>query len=243
MQSMNGASVLRQLCLNNILEFCPDGAVLDLVRTSRATAREVVALCCIVTAPLVLSKEQGLVGIWRHLNLEGLAFCLRDMPTIVLCCDHQLRDAEEIKAFCQAAREGAAETEDGRVFFNNFTFRQADVRQLFSGLDNANNCWCRSGPPAQVSRGEFIIECCIEAPRFDDDGMPMLTLCSLSEDDNLKFETRCSSPAFPSLKLTCTNSSVDSDHELDDSSPLSRALHEGVALPIMLGIIRLLHVS
>eukprot|EP00931_Biecheleriopsis_adriatica_P106807 TRINITY_DN81187_c0_g1_i1.p1 TRINITY_DN81187_c0_g1~~TRINITY_DN81187_c0_g1_i1.p1 ORF type:complete len:263 (-),score=34.20 TRINITY_DN81187_c0_g1_i1:93-845(-) len=241
MQSQRGVQVLfcKEMLLQ-VLYYLPDESVLSLAVTSGTMQREVSSQSCVARPGGPWRHPRGLwqpAGLWQHLGLKALASCLRNMPTVILCCEHSLRDAEEVSAFLDAAKGLAAETEDGTVFFNSCTFTAPDVSRLFSGADQEpDNAWCCAQPSADIALGDVTLKCSVEALCFEV-GMPALTLHACCEDIDLKFDVRCCSPELPSLRLVADEMGSRSDHELDSTSPLRRAVCANKPLAMLLGVV------
>eukprot|EP00438_Fugacium_kawagutii_P032476 Skav227712 [mRNA] locus=scaffold79:159703:160710:+ [translate_table: standard] len=229
--------------LEHVLQFLPDASVLGLAATCRATKNAVEECRAMhLDGPRQHPPGPWEPGLWRFLGLGDLKM----IPRVTLCCEAEFKSVAEARVFLKAAKDFAALTADGRVYFAKFSFAMTDVAYLLNpcGVDDDDSDADREAEQkVEVEYKGLRMQCTLVATRTWSDVTKPRMLCL--EVTQRRQDRRRKKPVVigrcnltPDLRLESSHESLEVYADLWRESPLAELMHKGLPLPLFLGVRR-----
>eukprot|EP00438_Fugacium_kawagutii_P011884 Skav219165 [mRNA] locus=scaffold648:263034:263732:- [translate_table: standard] len=215
--------------LEHVLHVLPDASVLRLAAT-----------CCSMKSAVEECRAMHHDGPWRHppgpweasglWRLLGLGD-LKMIPMVTLCCEAEFQSVVEVLGFLKAAKDLAADTIDGQVVFNNFSFHAAHL------LWGDHDFTCERA----AERVDFVfkgcqIECSLEVSYFAGaDEVPWIYPYVQHQRLPENPFICCNSLLSPQMRLRASLGNIYFN-DLDAGSPLTTLVRASMQLPMFLGV-------
>jgi len=241
--TMPGLQSLSEVLLVHVLDLSSDALVLELAAASRAL-RSGVEACRQVASEGPWQHAPGTweaCGLWRYLGLGDLKM----IPAVTLCCETKFQHRTELLAFLKAVKALAAETFDGYVAFNQFTFDARKAASIFSREDmEGDDFMTESHQTVEVVFNGCRLNCSLSLaahsqPEDSDGEIPWVNVYVDIDDGTVLLQNPlicCSSVLLPDLRLFGSFCNIYNDHELDAESPLTQLVRANMPLPMLFGV-------
>ena len=164
---------------------------------------------------------------------------------MTLCCETKFQHRTELLAFLKAVKALAAETFDGYVAFNQFTFDARKAASIFSREDmEGDDFMTESHQTVEVVFNGCRLNCSLSLaahsqPEDSDGEIPWVNVYVDIDDGTVLLQNPlicCSSVLLPDLRLFGSFCNIYNDHELDAESPLTQLVRANMPLPMLFGV-------